>query len=507
MGDIAAARQKAADDAWLDASTKVDEHGKRVSVLDEKALRSFPQEYQKALDAFKPKWDPLVQAHASWLQCELLSDWMAGVTDTKDLRSGYAYSESCAQAIGAAAGTDACTKVLNDWLAQPRLSNTRHLYARALLFSHDDLMTAADAQIHGSDIQYEAFMNIYKNAHLRLETDKATMSDRILVTTANTAVKKLTTKANDAGLKLLMIRLHVQGGVAIKVEGVDQIKLQKWVLDEAKAQGIEIEGNRVERRQAAAQAAKDALKTASANPSVALFQFDTDTLERTGRLDAGAIKTIKVPGTEVARKWLGSAAPSDFNLGVVTSIVQLATFTFALKDLCHSDQFNHDDNLKKFRMCLLSMAGNFVETISGTVKAFEECPHPLSAYIKKDWSRLARFDKAGVFLGRGMGAVAGVVLAWSDLFTNTPEAWNHQRYGLSALYAVTGGLGVYVAIMSIFGSVPAFWPVFILSIAISIGISKFKDAAVRDWTSHCEFSMDKTYSTLTDEVSGFNTAM
>lgn len=506
MADIAAAQQKAADDAWLDASTKLDQHGKRVSVLDEKALRSFPQEYQKALDAFKPKWEPLVQAHASWLKCELLSDWMAGVTDTKDLRSGYAYSESCAQAIGAAAGTDECTKVLNDWLAQPRLSNARHIYARALLFSHDDLMTAADAQIHGSDIQYEAFMNIYKNAYQRLGKDKSTLADRLLVTTANTAVKKLATRANDAGLKLLMIRLQVQGGVAIKVEDVDQIKLQRWVLDEVKEQGFEIEGNRVERRRAAAQAAKEALKTASANPSVALFQFDTDTLERTGRLDAGAIKTLKIPGSEVMRKWLGSAAPSDFNLGIVTGIVQLATFTFALKDLCRSDQFNHNDNLKKFRMCLLSMAGNLVETISGTVKAFEECPHPLSAYIMRDWSRLARFDKVGVFLGRGMGAFAGAFVAWDDFHKNAPDAWQNQEYALSVMYRVNGALGIYVAILSITGSVPGFWPIFAISIGISVGIAKLKDSEMKDWVSRCKFSAGSHYDSIDAELKAYNSA-
>jgi hypothetical protein len=53
-----------------------------------------------------------------------------------------------------------------------------------------------------------------------------------------------------------------------------------------------------------------------------------------------------------------------------------------------------------------------------------------------------------VFLGRGMGAVVGVVLAWSDLFANTPEAWKHQQYGLSAPHLASGALGVCVAVVS-----------------------------------------------------------
>ncbi|MFP3632075.1 hypothetical protein SB776_36320, partial [Burkholderia sp. SIMBA_045] len=84
---------------------------------DEEALKRFPQEYQQALDAFKPKWQPLVQAHADWLKSQMLAEWMAGVHDPQDLRSGYAYSESCAQVIGSAVGTEPCKKVLDEWLS------------------------------------------------------------------------------------------------------------------------------------------------------------------------------------------------------------------------------------------------------------------------------------------------------------------------------------------------------------------------------------------------------
>src|SRR5690242_1986064 len=93
----------------------------------------------RALDAFKPNWAPLVQAHAAWLKSQLLADWMTGNHDTEDLRSGYAYSESCAQAIGAAAGTDDCKAVLDEWM-NGRASDTRNLYVRALMFNHKELM-------------------------------------------------------------------------------------------------------------------------------------------------------------------------------------------------------------------------------------------------------------------------------------------------------------------------------------------------------------------------------
>jgi hypothetical protein len=210
--DVPAAQQEAEDDDWLEASTRINEQGKRVPVLDERALKEeFPKQYQQALDAFHPAWHALAQAHADWLNCQLLSDWMLGNTDRQDIRSGYAYSESCAQAIGAGAGTEMCMKVLNDWLSESRLSNTRNIFARALAFNQDDLMNSADAKIHGSDIQYENFMNIYKGSVKKFEDrhGQVSLRDRLVLTAGNVIVATLSNAAESAGKKLVMIRLHI----------------------------------------------------------------------------------------------------------------------------------------------------------------------------------------------------------------------------------------------------------------------------------------------------------
>ena len=72
------------------------------------------------------------------------------------------------------------------------------------------------------------------------------------------------------------------------------------------------------------------------------------------------------------------------------------------------------------------------------------------------------------------------------------------------LYGVNGILGAYVAFVSIFGSVPGFWPIFIATIVLSIWIAKWKDAAMKDWISRCKFGIGTRYHTLNEEVSGFN---
>ncbi|MGP3662004.1 T6SS effector BTH_I2691 family protein [Burkholderia gladioli] len=509
--DVPAAMKEAEDDAWVDASTKIDEHGKRVPALDLDALKRFPEEYKKALDAFHPTWQKLTQAHADWLNSKLLSDWLTGITDPQDLSSGYAYSESCAQAIGSSAGTEACTKVMNDWLTQANVSDTRNLLSRALLFSQDSLMNAAAPKIHGSDIQYESFMNIYKGSAQKFENNHGDVSlrDRLMLTVGNVIVAALAQTGESAAKRLVMIRLHLQAGVSINPKTVSANQLSKWMIKQAEELGVDLEGSKNQQRRAAGVLAHKTLSAANAPDSkVIALQMDVDALQRAGKLEEGVIQEVGIPGAKTLQRWLGSSAPADFNLGVVTAIIQMATLTFAWKDWAGSDQFSNDENGKKFWACIASIGGNVVETISGTVKAaMEGEAHPLSSFLLKQWAGAGRFTKYGVYGGRLMGSIAGAILAWGDLAKNAPEAFRNKEVGLGWLYGASGALGLYVAFFSITGSVPLFWPIFIVSILVAIGIATLKASELSDWVKRCKFSVGEHYSTFDDELKAFNSAI
>lgn len=509
--DVPAAMKEAEDDAWVDASTKIDEHGKRVPALDLDALKRFPEEYKKALDAFHPTWQKLTQAHADWLNSKLLSDWLTGITDPQDLSSGYAYSESCAQAIGSSAGTEACTKVMNDWLTQANVSDTRNLLSRALLFSQDSLMNDAAPKIHGSDIQYESFMNIYKGSAQKFENNHGDVSlrDRLMLTVGNVIVAALAQTGESAAKRLVMIRLHLQAGVSINPKTVSANQLSKWMIKQAEELGVDLEGSKNQQRRAAGVLAHKTLSAANAPDSkVIALQMDVDALQRAGKLEEGVIQEVGIPGAKTLQRWLGSSAPADFNLGVVTAIIQMATLTFAWKDWAGSDQFSNDENGKKFWACIASIGGNVVETISGTVKAaMEGEAHPLSSFLLKQWAGAGRFTKYGVYGGRLMGSIAGAILAWGDLAKNAPEAFRNKEVGLGWLYGASGALGLYVAFFSITGSVPLFWPIFIVSILVAIGIATLKASELSDWVKRCKFSVGEHYSTFDDELKAFNSAI
>ncbi len=514
--DVPGAQRKAADEAWEEASTKKGANDKPVSIIDMNARDKFlKEEYPHKLDAFKPFWQPLVQAHVGWLKSRLLADWMTGTHDPKDIRSGYAYSESCAQAIGTAAGTEECQKVLNDWLSG-RASDTGNLYARALMFNHEQLIQAADAQVHGSDIQYENILNIYKSAFDEVEKKRqaANLVDRLVFTTANTFVKILAQGLKGPAVGFVTIRLALHAGTPIKAAHITPAQMRNWIIKQGEALGMPVDSGQLSQQAAAANIRKQVMKAAPpSDPAVFAYALDTDAWVKAGSLDASDVKVIKVPGVETTRKWLGSSSPVKFNQGVATAIFQLATLTFAYKDYKGSDQFNEGENLLKLTGSLVSILGNIVESVSETVKAAPA--HPLSAYLMKQWAGAEGWAETGARVGRGIGAVAGIVLAGYDLLKNSPEAFGNHEATLGWLYIASGTLGIYISLSPFFSMLPAFfaawlppfWIVFVAAIIIGLLIAHFKAAAIKDWISRCKFSKGEHYRSLDDELHAFNSAL
>ncbi len=502
--DIPATQEDAANEAWEEASTRVGADGKRVSVIDTEALKRFPQEYQQALDAFRPTWEALVQAHADWLKSLLLAEWMAGNHDVKDLRSGYAYSESCAQAIGAAAGTEACKKVLDDWL-NGQTSDIRNLYARALMFNHEQLMKAADAHVHASDIPYENFLNIYKLAFDQIkDLSKAdNLRDRLVITTANQVVDVLTKAARNSAVGFITIRLAMQSGVRIKRSEASKLAIRDWTLEQVKTLGVKLDGDRTSQRAAATQVGKQVLRAAPAmDMNIVAYEMDVDTLVKNGKLEAGAIKAIRVPGVDATKRWLGSS--TDFNLGIVTMIFQLATLHFATKEWEGRDQFNHDEAELKLAAAVVSILGTVIETASITI--IKAPAHPLSTFIMKQWAGASEWAGTGIRLGRGLGTLGGLIFAGQDLMINVPESYRNEDHILTSLYSASGVFGSYIAAAPLF-NLPFFWPVLVASILSTLSIALYKASAIKDWLSRCKLSKGEHYRSLDDEIKAFNSAI
>ncbi|MGN4111024.1 T6SS effector BTH_I2691 family protein, partial [Burkholderia gladioli] len=364
---------------------------------------------------------------------------------------------------------------------------------------------AADAHVHASDIPYENFLNIYKLAFDQIKdlSQADNLRDRLVITTANQVVDVLTKAARNSAVGFITIRLAMQSGVRIKRSEASKLAIRDWTLEQVKTLEVKLGGDRTSQRVAATQVGKQVLRTApTTDMNIVAYEMDVDALVKNGKLEAGAIKAIRVPGVDATKRWLGSSA--DFNLGVVTMIFQLATLRFATKEWEGRDQFNQDEAELKLAAAVVSILGTVIETASITI--IKAPAHPLSTFIMKQWSGASEWAEIGTRIGRGLGILGGLALAAYDVLKKAPSAKKTGNTTLAALYVTSGILSSYIALAPFFSSL-YFWPALITSILIAITIAHHNSSAIKNWLSRCKFSQGDHYTTLDNELNAFNLSM
>ncbi|WP_279608759.1 T6SS effector BTH_I2691 family protein, partial [Burkholderia gladioli] len=371
-----------------------------------------------------------------------------------------------------------------------------------LMFNHEQLMKAADAHVHASDIPYENFLNIYKLAFDQIKdlSQADNLRDRLVITTANQVVDVLTKAARSSAVGFITIRLAMQSGVRIKRSAASKLAIRDWTLKQAKALEVKLDGDRTSQRAAATQVGKQVLRAAPATDmNIVAYEMDVDTLVKNGKLEAGAIKAIRVPGVDATKRWLGSS--KDFSLGVVTMIFQLVTLRFATKEWEGRDRFTHDEAELKLAGAVVSILGTVVETASATIA--KAPAHPLSTFMMKQWARAGEWAGVGIRFGQGLSAIGGICFATYDALNKAPEAFTNNNSQLGWLYLSSGTLGTYISVAPLF-SLPLFWMTFIASILLSIAIAICRRSAIAEWISRSKFSKSNHYQSLDDEIKAFH---
>lgn len=485
-GDSQAGRQDAAaDDAW-DAVSTEEKGGKCESLLDKVRFKEFPKIYTNAMKAFQPSNEKLIQAHASWLASEQLANWMEGVHDTKDIRSGYAFSESLAQCIGKGVSSEACSSQLMNWMSSGTLSDPRNLYTRALLFNNEALIKAAEPALKGSDIQYENILNLYKGSLDRLANGHAArLKDRLALATANILVKALKDSTYSIMQGMAKLHLTLLGQIALTKNTSSTAELGAWVFEQAKARGIQFNESATKSRNAADRAADKVIRNTATRSGVIAYEIDMAQLQREGLITEHTIKKVKVPGFDLMEKWLGSSVPREFHLGVVTAIVQILALGFTAQDMANEDEFNKVERNTKGILAIVGLGSTLVDVVASTV---EKAPqHPLATFLRTQWALNA--DRANLVVGvaQKIGCVAGVLTGCYDIFINGIDAWNDNKKLLGALYVINGALGIAVALAGYF-AMAIFWPLLLLSIIVGIVIALISASALQEWMSRCYFS-------------------
>ncbi|MET2987379.1 T6SS effector BTH_I2691 family protein, partial [Herbaspirillum seropedicae] len=502
--DQAGRMQAAEDEAWYDLT-----HDNDKPTLDMKRIEEFPAQYEAALREFEPRFLQLVMAHLGWLKSEQLANWMEGVHDDADIRSGYAYSESMSQCIGKAACSKPCIEQLTRWISSDDLKDRRNLYGRALLFNQADIIAATETQLKGSDIQFENILNVYKGAVERLHDPmiEEQLIDRLALTTGNVVSKAISENSNVLARGLGRIHLHLLGGAAIKISDMRSEDVVHWALSQAREQGIKLETRRqqtrADARQEVARVRKE-VKEAKVGQRFIAYELDIAKLEKEGRIAPGSIKGIGLPGVAMAQKWLGSGSPRDFKLGVVTMIVQMVALTFATKDLANNDQFNRLETRLKVTLAIVSLTATIVEIAA--VSADPAMEHPLGAFIRRQWAVSEKALERIIKGARFFGALAGVVAGFYDILVNSSNANKAGDERLSDLYFINGILGIVLPAAIYFSIGAIAWPLFIFSFVVGIAIAYYNASALKNWVARCEFSTGEKYNSFEMQLKAFNDA-
>lgn len=499
--DQAGRQDAAAEDAWDDAI-----HIGGKPILDTARLNKFDTEYEAAVSAFVPIFERLASAHVNWLSSLQLANWMDGVHDSADIRSGYAYSESLAQCIGNAAATQPCQNKVEVWLSG-KLWGIENLYARALLFNQEDLISAFGNGVSFTDIQLETMIQIHEDALDRLNEGEAKkLIDRLVLTTGNILIRALKGTIKGPMRALVIARLSIMAGSPIKItEHMNAKAIVKWMMAEAKAFGVVFSDGKRKARRDAYSIALEIMRRNSERPGAWGFRLDVQNVSRNGKFTMDSVSEIGIPGVKTAIRWLGSDVPREFHVGVVITILQIVTFSNALQNLSFENKPDGIENMCKAFISGCGLVATLMGVISDVVK--KSVSHPLSAFIMRHWSltdeRLINIGEKGARLS----VAAGLAAAGVDFY----DAYRLQRKGeliVAGLHVASGIIGV-AASLAVYAEYAMFWQILLLYVAVNIAIAVFSSSDLQHWISRCFFgtNVKERYQNVDEEIEDFRNAI
>lgn len=474
-------------------------------LLDSARMKEFSSKYATALKNFESRAARMAALHCAWLSSDQLSNWMQSVHDDEDIRSGFAYRESLAQCIGHGANTTQCKELLLAWLSAESVKNSKNLLGKALLFNQAELINAATPHLKSSDFPTEGILNLYKRALEKVsKTEEGKLVENLILTVANVLIEAVQSPMSFVARNLVMAGLSLTGRVVIVATQKTKRELWDWISLTVRSGSKPLWQNRQQARAAAFDAAKTGVKLRNEASTLCILELDMKSIAQYGAIYADSVRQVNIPGLEQGKKWLGSSAPREFRLGIVTAIVQLIAFGFAFKDLNDNNRYNEFETRAKATSATVSIIATVTE--SAAMTAQKSAKHPLSLYLLEHWKIApARLARIGGF-ARVIGGFAGLVGACFD-FQKAYIAMERSRRGAMNAYGVSGFIGGVLGFYAIFGN-PALWVALLAAVAFAVLLPYLNQAEIQTWLGRCHFGADQDrYVSNEEELKAFNDAV
>jgi len=488
----------ARDDAWDDYTDK----------LDMSRLQSWERGWQKEMNELDTKQlAPLAQAHAKWMESDLLYECLNAQCDDRDSESGEAFVNVLLLCIQDTQEYAPCAALYQRWLSATTIEQ-RNLVLRALGYNQSVILSEWEGHagggltpeslqglpwtglISGYENAIKAVGDGSQNAVIRLTAAlggpfaklAATAVDNVvgpalvamgvIARSPVVMVDVTMSRANAiAELTARMMALNPEVGSLDDLNRAIDIQMRK-----ARIYGTPVEGTGRHRY---------------------LILADPRVVEDFPGVDAGgnvaprrfaeeAILTEADRRAMTRLRWR-RLLPTEAGLGVVAGIFQCIALGKLADDLDNSMAHEENENQWRHRTGIAALAGTLAETVGKWSEKASQTGSRLGQAVERYVGRFLRF------VGRGIGIGTGVVMAvwdgirgWQEIQEGNAVGWLYVSSAIAsagAVFAFSGfGPLIFGASATGVGIV-----LVVLVIAIAVLIEIFKDNKIQDWMERCYF--------------------
>jgi hypothetical protein len=501
--------------------------------------KAFEDKNKADIDSFEKTYiTPLATAHALWLKNTATSSYFTEHFDSKHIGSGLAYEQLIAMCIEDTADKAKCAVVYDEWLNGSLDDKTNYLL-RAMVMNNDTLAkAAADAAAKSpsvNDMPWDNLFNVFKTAVVGYEQafqagDQVGTFSKLLAQVGgglmkviDAAVGKPLQAAAGAASQsvkgrqvLAIMGMRSQKGFAVVQLTGSKGKFYEMLMKQMGAMWGKEPSNAM--RKAVADELRR-LELHGANLKAGetrswLLLLDEDAIKGmpkgTQAATAYVVKTIVTPEalTESAKKTVRSVFNADVKLGVITGLCQLVSLRKYMGENETAMKGDKAEAANKLNASIGALVGTTIEMIGGAMAPTRFGRAPMFAKGAR-WTPMVGMSRSSFikFVGRGVGAVAGMVMAFYDV-QHFKDELGQKNYGMAFLYLGSSALGLVVTGLLLAGTTG---PFVILAIAalvlIAVLIEFFKDNKLQEWLKRTLWGKKSEYTSWEMESADLESAL
>lgn len=500
--------EKAADDKWNSYLDKM--RGGRAAPEYKAKQRSLQQSIKKFDDS---TIIPLAEAHKSWITSSGLAGCMECNYDENDPHSGQGYVDSLMLCIQDTQDKKVCFDVYDDWLNAKEIERG-NLLLRAVFYNQAEIISKMSAAVgKGVDpsalktMPWDALISSYAEVLEKLGTSGEDAVVR-LMTTMGGPLMGMVDKVFDRGIGPALLAMGVVAGtpvVSVRWQGTKADAIKELIL---RMQAVNPEVGNIDKF--ALQNAIDIEMRRSNIYGSPLGRGDFDYLIFTDRSvvedfpsnmasahnPARKLAEMSILTEEEIRKktqlrWKNLAG-SNIRIGLLTGIMQTVALGKLADDVDGSMIHERDENRWRRRAGLTALIGTSGELIESWSK------NAVVAGGRYARAMPANISKAFGIVGRGLGMVAGAVMAFWD-GRRAIQEYEEGNKGVAVLYWMSAivGVGAMFAFSSIGGASAGTFMglsatgigilLVVVAIFIAVLIEFNKDDKLQDWLERSYF--------------------